>query len=343
MLTLLLARLAHADELPLPADTPAVSSAVTVEGVGRGIDLRDATGQIVRLEDALVLVGRGDQVDAVRDERLIRGATSLSCWVVGGAMMVAPALSQSFTGRSLDTTASVGVSLGGAALVGGGFVARFAGRRNHLGDWADEAQIVAAVRTHNALFVGPPAPAIEPGQPPTVLVPAPPALALRVDEDGQLRDARNRVVDVPTLAKLFHDDELAAEYAAGRRMDKALYITAIAVGGGVVIVGVGGFLYGFGVWAFDDEDRGASVMLASLGGGVAGGLLAAGGGVGLGVSKNMRSDPRNWYDTLQLQQMVEAYNAGQTSTTAPLPATQPIRFEVVPLVGPGMVGVAGTF
>lgn len=343
MFALLLATVAHAEELPLPSTAPALPYRVEVVGTGKSVNLIDPRGNRVDLEDALVLVGKADQIDAVHSERLTRTLGSVACWVVGGGMLVGSTFVATYTGESLPADTQLATMAGGAALVGGGFIVRFVGRKNDLGDWVDTGTVTSAVAAHNALFVGPPAPAAEPGQPPVATVPPPTEWVLRVDEDGRVRDYRNRVVNVPELAKALRDQDLAQEYASGRRMDKAIYFTTLGVGGAVVVVSMGAFVVGFFDWAFIDETRGESLMLTSLGTGALGGLAVGGGVTGLVVSKKMRSDTRNWFDSLTIQQKVDAYNAGLGGSATPLPATQPVLFELHPIVSPTMIGLTGTF
>lgn len=341
MFVLLSAAVAHADELPLPNPAPPLPYRVDVAGSGRSLNLIDPRGHRVDLEDALVLVGKADQIDALHTERLTRNLGSIACWVVGGSMVVAPTVASGYVTESIPADTQLALMAGGAALVGGGFLVRFVARKNDLGDWVDTTTIASAVAAHNAQLIGPPAP--EAGAAPLVTVAPPTEWVLHIEPDGRIRDYRNRVVNVPELAKALRDEGLAEEYAAGRRMDKAIYFTTLGVGGVVVVGSLGALFYGFLDYAFLDMDRGERIMLTSLGTGTLGALAVGGGVTGLVVSKKMRSDPRNWFDAMTIEEKVNAYNAGLNSTAAPLPATQPVLFEIHPVVSPTMIGLTGTF
>jgi len=340
---LLLASLAFAlDSGAVPDPAVLYPYAVTIHGEGDRAWLADPRRDEIPTAGALQLVGLPEVAERYRIASRRRTVLGVVGWSAGGALLYVAAVG----GVALNLTEGTQVALGatGVALVGGGFAAKFAGRKRHIGGWATPDSLLAGVEAHNAevalrygLVVVPAQGAVDgPTGPIAASVGAGASFRLTLHEDGRVTDARGRELSVAALAKTLGDDDIAADHRAARRLDRAIWLPTTIVGGGLtggglMLLAVGGLQN----WV-QGPGSGADVTLAGVACTGLGGAGLATGITGMVVSKKRHEDPLYWYDLGTLGGEVRDWNRRvDPGGTAWL--------QVTPVVGPGTVGLVGQF
>ena len=155
---------------------------------------------------------------------------------------------------------------------------------------------------------------------------------LTIEGDGRVRDRDGRSLSVSELALQLGDVDLAHAYRDTRSGDLGTWVPTMVAGG--ALLGGGGLytlytaLYGY--YGTQGSDLVAGVTVTALGGiGLATGI------VGTVRSGRIHGDIYHWYNPAALERKVREYNDG--------PAPGPTGFYVTPVIGPGTVGLAGTF
>lgn len=297
---------------------------------GADLTLYDPQGQPLSTIDGLVLVGLPDRAEAFADRQTKRRRAAVGLWVGGGAMALAA--SRMADQRGEDDLRAQATLAAGVATVGGGFAVRFLDPRDELGAWATEPEVRAGL----AALVPPE------GASPELAAQAAQvgAQRLRVDEDGVLRDAEGRELSMRALANRLELGEVEAEYRHRRAVDRVVWFSTIGVGGGVALGSSFVFLFSTIFVATGDPDI-ERIWLRS-GAGILGGVATAGiGTTGLLVSRARHEDPSFWLDPAELKGAVEANEAVIQGTRGMPEPTG--RIQVQPVIGPGTIGVAGTF
>lgn len=313
-----------------------------VVGEGRTIRLVDPGGGALNTEEALQILGRDDLAMQYHRHRGLMRGTAIALWSAGGVLFLA--------GGSLDSTApftareplSLGAMGVGLAAVGGGFAVFYADPKRPLGAWMDpmEVELALAQRQQNLPQLL--------AQQDAFSTTARDAGMLWVDQDGILRQG-NRRLSADAAARLFHDEVTLEEYRRTRSQDKVLWGTTLGVGGAATAGGfvaiVTGVLVSITGSIGNDSSVERSGLLLISGGAVAitlgsGGIAA--GTTGLIVTTIKHNRPSHYYSPEELQEKVNSYNQN-----GPLPpGTMPLpeaTFRVMPLLGPGIIGVQGVF
>lgn len=140
---------------PPSVDPPAVASRfaypLSIAGEGRRAYLLGYQGEEIETFDALRLIHRPDLATRFRDDARLRLGFAVPMWIAGGVLLIQCA-------RPINEIAPEALLGAGFTLLGGGFVVRFGGRKLHLGSWASDEEIEAAVEAHNAPLQPPAAP-----------------------------------------------------------------------------------------------------------------------------------------------------------------------------------------
>jgi hypothetical protein len=240
---------------------------------------------------------------------------------------------QGATGSAAPYT-TLATSLLLPASVGAGFAVRFVNPKRHAGAWTDAETLAAAVQAHNDTRGDEVSTEVLVEQRQAVYA----ERQLFLDFDGRVVDADRHAVPMKTLALQFGDQDTLDAYTRRRTIDKSIWITTTAAGGGLALVGGFGVLIGgLIVLTGGDPDvfqASGLVLLAGLGG--------VGTGVGgLFVSRAIHNDPSYWYDEPTLRSRLDRYDEDLRRELL-IPSTA-WRIQVQPILGPGVVGLAGTF
>jgi hypothetical protein len=305
---------------------------LTVSGEGSKLRILDDSSREIPTVDALVLVGEGSAAQTYLAAQRARKIGAIACWAGAGVVAIGiTAFEETSDNTDLASTALL---LAVPAVVGTGFAVKFINPRKHLGAWVDEEQVTDFVAAHNAALHD---------------VARSPEVAARraaiyqdrqilVDFDGRVVDADRRPIKMKELATLLDDHAGLDVYQHARRTDKLIWLTTTGVGAATTAVGAGLVLVGIVDLAFNGDsdilDAGALVTVVGLGG--------VGAGVaGTVISKARHDDPTFWYDESSLRARLEAYDRDLRRDLG-VPGGG-AHLEVHPLVGPGVVGLTGTF
>lgn len=297
-------------------------------------DLLTVDARQVPLVDALAILGREDDARKAQSARRLRNGVS---WAMWGSALGALALTTTVSDDGSASDATVGgLLLGGLVLAGGGTAVRLAQPRRHVGAWMDPADLREAVASHNAAV-----------QEATVAAAAEGKAAPRATADlgplhldaGRVTRADGRRVDMASFAASIDDTAALTAYWERRRASKVKWAVIGGTSGGVAAVGAGVTLVSIADYFLrTDGTAEATDTIAFIGvGGAATALGMVGAGVGIGggiISRSWQKDPRYWYEDDELEQHVGGSAADVRG--APL-------LHVQPVVGPGVLGLAGTF
>jgi hypothetical protein len=307
-------------------------TALMVDGAGTHLRLLDAEGHEVPTDDALLLVGALDAADAYARERQDRKNNSTLLWITGGALATTAVLlggiSDGGDAQSLPVTVTL---LAAPVAIGSGLFVRFADPKRHLGAWVSADPVEDAVAAHNR--------EVEQHTPMNAEARAAAVADRRIyiDFDGRVVDADRHPVRMNALMQRIDDERTERAWRRQRHRDKATWAATIGVGGG--LLGLGAGVSTIGVFM---ELLGADSHLPEAGA-VVMGIGAGGLGVGLTgmfTSKARHDDPGFWYDEPTLREEIDGYTRDLERTYG---VRAGARVELHPVIGPGAIGVAGTF
>ena len=314
-----------------PADLPTHPYPLEIAGEGRTLRLLDPEGQVIPTPDALVLVGLPEAAETYRKAERTRERAANWIWIGSAALGVGSVLLVPSSVQDGGARLAAANLLVVPAVVGSGFLVRYVNPRARLGAWTDRETLESAVAAH----------AGGAGAESAVLtrVAVYETNQLFVNFDGRVVDAARRPVRMKELVERIDDPKIAAEYRRTRRIEKRAFNTSIAVGSGLTVLGGAVGIIGFINRAFGGD--GGIVAVGS-------GMLVLGvGGVGTGivgavVSTHRHEDPYHWFDEPTLRARLDAYERTLREDLA-LPEARRWNVDVHPLIGPGVVGVTGTF
>lgn len=295
---------------------------------GDGLQMRlvEPSGKTIRTDTALTLLGRPEDAERWRTIRRNRLIGAIGLWSATGVAYVGGAVTAQF-----DPEAGILIMATMPVTAVAGVVVFTVNPKKQLGGWVDREPVEAWIATQHApLRTGKglaEAKALyEKGQ-------------LFIDYDGVLVDSKRRVVHMNRLMRLVDDPDTEVRYRAIRQKDKAIWITSMAAGGAFTLVGAGASLTTLLVWTFGGDPGVAPYIgIGGLGLGLAGVGI---GTVGYFNAKDLHEDPFYYYDEATLRGELDAHDA-ELRRQLGLPA-EGARLELHPIVGPGVVGVAGRF
>lgn len=269
----------------------------------------DAHEQLLSTPEVLDLIHRPEDARRYRLSRGLRTAGAIGLWTAGGVVGVFSVLQ----GDSNGIAAAGVLEVGGVALV-------YAPQKNQLLYWVDEHTLYQALEAYG------PRPAEDPASHPPL---ASSSHAWHLDEDGHLVTADDRLVSVPEIAQALGESQTEGAYHSWLREQQLTWGVLLTGGFGVTI---GGLLVN--TLAEAETTRRAGMATVPVGA-----AMGVGGAVGLGLV--MRPGVvRRWFTPEQIQQAISEHNAMGLGLP---PASTAPSWTVQPMVGPGYVGVQGTF
>jgi hypothetical protein len=139
------------------------------------------------------------------------------------------------------------------------------------------------------------------------------------------------------LMQLLDDPKTFRAWRRQRRIDKAVWISTVCVSG--AITGIGGLatIVGLADYGYDGNTSAIEAGAYPL---VLGAAATGAGVTGLVLSKRHHDDPRTWYDEPSLRSAIDGYDQRLPPEAGVSPGAW---LEIHPVIGPGMIGVAGTF
>ena len=161
---------------------------------------------------------------------------------------------------------------------------------------------------------------------------------LVVDLDGRVRDGHAIPLHAQEVTRALGDDDMEATWRGIRRRDRAIWVPVIVVGAAGTGVGALGLIAGVGDFVFVDLWDGGGTGRSGTEfeiGAVAAAIGGAGLGtgiVGLKVAARKHDDPLYYYDESYLRERFGS-----------LAESDPPRLQAHVVVGPGWLGVSGTF
>jgi hypothetical protein len=305
---------------------PALPYVPGLRGDGPSLRLVDYTGRTIRTDTALTLMGRPELAEEWRTQKRTRLIGAIALWSAAGTAYVASA---GLT--AVDETASIATFAAVPILAATGTVVFVVNPKKQLGGWVsrDEAEDWIATlepRVHTAADVKKAEELFAKER-------------LYIDYDGTLVDAERNPIKMNKLMRLVDDPETYTAWKARRRTDNIIWITTTAVGGGATLAGATvtmvGLIYMF---ASGYTNSLVAIGLGAVGLGVAGVGI---GMVGMFTAKDMHDDPTYYYDEATLRGVLDTNDADLRKRLG-LP-TSTGQLEIMPIVGPGVLGLAGTF
>lgn len=277
----------------------------------------DSMNEELEPQEALTVAGLHEAAEAYSKERRRRKGGAMVLWIGGGAL--------SFAGTAdLLLDGQPAMLIGGLAVHVAGYPLLYSSPDEHLEGWVDErtlARRLDARTPHEDIDKA----ADEDDRQGTTRTISPWVL----NERGLVETSDGRKVGVVDLARAVGDERAEDQYVAWRRTQRQTW-GGMMIGGGVVTVA------GLAVAGLEINEETTNASLATS---AVGAAMTAGGFVGLEMA-NRPAHARRWLSPEQIEQAIQRHNSGEISEA---PDAGTARWSLQPIVGPGYLGLSGTF